>query len=516
MLSQLGSTAKTLAKREAIGNPTGGLNARDAYHEMGADDLLVAVNVVCRKSGAETRPGFYNMATGLDGPVQTLVDYQLPSKTVDVFAATPSKLYRLSGGVGPAVEIGTNTNGWMSTATLSNPGSTFLYFVNGTDAPRLWNGSALITPTFVPKAPDGSIWPGFKASKLHLVCSHHTMFWFAEQNSLRLWYLDHNAIQGPLQMLDLSPLCRKGGSIIGIASNGPGGGRTIENKLHIVTSEGELVIWNGTYPKNAATWSWAGTYEVGIPIGRRCFADHGGTLYLLTTDGIVSVAHVAARAQAEQEYTAVTDKIRELWLEVTGIKSDAIAFLDGGKIGFKVVTMPDGRQLVQEGQTGAWSLFDGLNAQSFCDVSGSLYFGSSTGTIGKLAAESDDGRAITCYVGHAYSQFKTPARKLFKRARLKFRRVAPATPKIGMMTDYQDLPARFAAQPIDGAYWRWSELKWDQTPTPWTKEQRTSAENLWRTVAGRGHAGSLLVSWQSVSGIVYQGADIMFESGGML
>jgi hypothetical protein len=45
--------------------------------------------------------------------------------------------------------------------------------------------------------------------------------------------------------------------------------------LVLITSEGEVAIFNGYDPSNAATWALVGVFNMGKPMSKRCTSKNG-------------------------------------------------------------------------------------------------------------------------------------------------------------------------------------------------------------------------------------------------
>ena len=68
-------------------------------------------------------------------------------------------------------------------------------------------------------------------------------------------------------------------------------GNGAEDHLVVVSSTGQAAVYAGIDPTDPATWSLVGVYNIGAPVkGRRGYTKVGGDLYILTQQGIVSMA----------------------------------------------------------------------------------------------------------------------------------------------------------------------------------------------------------------------------------
>jgi hypothetical protein len=82
---------------------------------------------------------------------------------------------------------------------------------------------------------------------------------------------------------------RWSGSRTGRRTDGAG----VDDRLCIIGSGGDLVIYEGTDPSDATKFAAIGTWYIGSPpVGRRCFTTGGGNVYVLTTYGVIPVNQV--------------------------------------------------------------------------------------------------------------------------------------------------------------------------------------------------------------------------------
>jgi hypothetical protein len=203
-----GITAK--AKSNSIPSPVGGLNDRDSIADMDSKDAIILENWWPLPSLVQVRKGSANHVTGFTEPVETLVEYLPPSGNSKLFAASGQSIYDVTdpGEVGSAVQTGLSNARWQS-ASITTPGGSFLYLVNGVDSPRLWNGTTWATIT---NASTPAI-TGVTTSTLAHICLFKNRLFFVENNSLRVWYLPVLSIGGNASALDLGAVFTMGGRV---------------------------------------------------------------------------------------------------------------------------------------------------------------------------------------------------------------------------------------------------------------------------------------------------------------
>ena len=121
---------------------------------------------------------------------------------------------------------------------------------------------------------------------------------------------------GAALALDLSNLCQRGGYLVTMATWSYDNGRGMDDYAVFVTSEGEVIVYQGTDPASSATWSLVGVYAIGTPLGRRCAVKYGGDLLLITKDGVVPMSKVQTSTIVTSRAT-ITDKIQSAVSEAT-------------------------------------------------------------------------------------------------------------------------------------------------------------------------------------------------------
>jgi hypothetical protein len=121
--------------------PVGGLNARDALAAMPPTDAVTLDNFFPSTTSVNLRNGSQRWSTGYTSAVESLMAYR--SGTLSkLFAASGTEFYDAtsSGAVGAAVVSGLTNARWQH-VNISTPGGSFLYAVNGSDYPQVYDGT---------------------------------------------------------------------------------------------------------------------------------------------------------------------------------------------------------------------------------------------------------------------------------------------------------------------------------------------------------------------------------------
>jgi len=255
--------------------PTGGWNSSSALASMPATDALILDNLFPAVGEINFRKGFSQWATGLTGFVHSLLIYNGPTAS-KMFGATDSGIWDVSatgavGGVATAC-----TDGDWQYENLTTSGGNYLVAVNGVDAAKLYDG-AVWTATGI---------TGPATSDLSNIKLFKRRLWFIKKNSTDAYYLDVDSIAGAATLFPFGPVFSKGGYLVAQFVWTIDGGVGLDDYLVTVTSEGELAVYSGTDPDDPDLFTLVGTYDVGKPLGARCFMKYGGDVLYLSLRGV--------------------------------------------------------------------------------------------------------------------------------------------------------------------------------------------------------------------------------------
>ncbi len=366
---------RQVARPFNIPSPTGGINARDNYTDQDEKDAVNLVNVFPEANSVVVRRGFAPISIGLNGAVQTLLVWN--GTTDKLFAAAGSSIYDASVSPGVAVVTGLTNAKWQWT-NLENAGGQFLTAVNGADHRQLYDGTTWTVASTT----------GVDDRTLTNVMQFKERLWFIQNNSLDLWYLDTQAIQGTYHKFPLGAVFRRGGYCIAFGSFSNDAGEGPDDYFAIATNNGEVAVYQGTDPTSATTWSLVGLFTIGKPIGRRCVSRLSGDMAIITQDGVTSMQAALQADRSAGAKAQFTSKIQTLFSEYS-----RAYFQNWGWQPFvypraryfivNVPLVPDETQiqLVMNTVTGSWCKFQGMNAECWATANDLLYFGDDLGTV---------------------------------------------------------------------------------------------------------------------------------------
>jgi hypothetical protein len=486
--------------------PTRGIieNENLAYMQKGG--AQVCDNWFPTQRGVRLRGGFQPWAT-LPVNERIISGFTYISGSVQrMFVATADKLFECTfpGPVGAAIATG-RLSGNYSAAQLANMSGDYLTAVNDAgDFAMRFDGTTWVTLNSgqIVGPPATAVVNG---RGLTYVWKYRRRLFFIEGGTMNAWYLDIDAIQGTLKMIPLSGSCKKGGSLLFGATWSIDAGDGIDDKCVFATTEGELVIFTGSDPSNAASWRQEGLYEVSKPMGMNAHTNVGGDLLIATVDGIVPISQAISKDIAALQLSAVTRTIETMWKAEVADKNDLPwTMCKWDEFGGLFVTWPGavpGKRLCAVANlfTGAWCRFLGWDAMCFMRVRGELFFGTQNGVVmhGNTSG-NDDGLPYVATLVGGWEMFQVPPNHVtWHQARCSFsaRAGEPFQPQVSACIDYNiNVPSPPPAGPDPGASDVWDQGLWDEAL--WDADRLTTPtirNTLWVSVGQTGYSHAPIV-----------------------
>ena len=346
--------------------------------------------------------------------------------------------------------------------------------------------------------------------------------WFTQKDTMKVWYLDVDAIGGTATALDFGGIARNAGYLQAMGTWTLDAGQGADDYAVFVTSMGEVIVYNGTDPTSATTWELKGVWQLGQTFNRRCFFKYAGDLLLLTQDGLVPLASALQSSRLDPRVN-ITDKI---YYAVSQAATQYYS-LFGWQINYyasenmlilSVPTTQGMEQYVMHTITKSWARFTGIEAHCW-EVSGDndMHFGGD-GFVGLFYdTTSDAGTNINAQVQQAYSYFDSRATlKRFTMARPIFiTDNSLPTVLVGISTDFNPTSPNGTASfnPAAIPVGRWDAGVWDYNV--WGGGN--NVQKQWQGVTGLGFSGGIAVNIASQGvELHWASTDIVFETGGVL
>ncbi len=466
-------------------------------------------NVILRK-------GYTQHVTGITGQVQSLMAYS--SGTANkMFGAAGTSVYDVTsaGAVGAAV-LTSMTNAKWQYVNFTTSGGSYLCMVNGADRYHVYTGAAWAKDT------DGAPYDITNVTSTNLtnITVFKNRIWFTELGNLKAWYLPVNSIGGAAAALDMSSVAMQGGYLMAAMTWTLDGGYGMDDHLVFITSNGEVIVWRMTDPTSASSIALIGVYQMGAPIGRRCWTKYGGDLLLITQDGVVPMAAVLQSSRFNPR-RSITDKIQFA-------VADAITSY-GANFGWQLIGFPKANQLylnvpvadgsqqqqyVQNNITGAWCNFTGWEANCWELFNDHIYFGSN-GVVNKAwVGNADNGSNIPATALQAFKVHGGARQKQVKMVRFHMTYTSPPSIYGNVNVDYdtQDSAAELQLGAPAGSG-IWGSSNWDAGT--WAGGLIPSAE--WQGATGIGYSFAPFLKTASNSiDLEWTATDMIFEAGGAL
>lgn len=370
---------------------------------------------------------------------------------------------------------------------------------------------------------------GLDSTALSFVWSYASRLFFIEEGTMTVRYLPVDSLGGALSSFSLAGIFKKGGSVWfgGTWSSDSGDG--MDDRWVVVSTEGEVAVYQGTNPASAADWAKVGVYEIGRPLGPQATMKAGGEFLIATAAGLVPISEATRKDVAALSVGAVSRNIEPYWRQQAAsltAREWQIAKWDAENI--MVVTQPEtapqpGTCLVANLTTGAWSRFTGLDAQCIGVFGGSAYFGDSAGQVFKMQATgADNGMPYTAaYLGQFEGLGRPGQQKTALQARPVFISTTPINPQLSMNADYNEVlsaaPSAASFTITEGwDYSTWDSSLWDAT----SGEGVGADDSQWVAigVTGHAHAPELQMTFGSPAApnVEYIGADVTVSQGTMV
>lgn len=381
-------------------------NENPAFMQPGAalnlDNWFATDATIKIRGGSQVWTRLGTVGTPDNTPIVSMFNY-ISGGTKKMWASTATKLYDVTAAAAfsPALTGFTITNGHFSTAQLSNATGEWLIAVNDAgDYPLRFDGTSWVqlTPSYTPPAgKPGRIvatayptYPVVDGSTLKQVWKYRRRLFFIQSGSMNAWYLDLDAVAGELNLIPLSGAFTMGGSLLFGCAWSVSAGDGIDDKCVFVTTEGEIAVFTGTNPGDAANWKQQGRYQISKPMGKNAWLRIGGDVLIITTDGIVPISQALVKDVGTLEFSAITRNIHQMWMQEVLTKNTRpwtmVKWDEFSQQGAMFVTFPGGspgdyRCGVVNTVTGAWSRFMGWDALAFVVLNGVMFFGTQKGRI---------------------------------------------------------------------------------------------------------------------------------------
>lgn len=497
--------------------PVGGWNLIDPLAAMKPQYAVILENWFPESGYLRWRRGYRAHATGIgSSAVETVMVYS-GIDAQKIFAASADTIYDATATGAASVAVAGNANGRWQHLNMTTSGGHFLFAMNGANSARAFDGASWSTPAIT----------GVSSASFIQGTVHKKRIWAALIGSTKAAYLPLDSIAGAATEFDFGGNFDKGGYLMALATWSLDGGNGPDDYLVGISSEGQAAIYAGTDPSSSTTWGLVGVFNLGKPLGRRCFTKLGSDLALISIDGVVPLSQSLSKDRAANTNYVLTKKIQPYINRMARLYGEhhgwQLLSYPRGSMGILNVPTAEARtadQAVINAATGAWCKFTGIQACAWDLYNDRPFFGGTDGTLYEFdVGATDDGAAIAAELKTAYNYFGLPG--VIKR----FVDVQPLltsdgriTPTLSLDCDFADnLPVAVISVPITDNP-KWNEVKWNEF------QWGGGVENVvdWSSVTGIGRCAAVrmraAVAPENDNGtditLFANAFNVMFEQGG--
>lgn len=530
--------------------PGRGINSTGEVASMPPTDCVECDNLISADLGLTIRGGWQDYAVNLDNgaPVETVMSYEMaplssfspPSANSELYAATDNGIFYVEGGgdftgIGPEIALsGAVGAGYFSYAQFTAAGGAqYLIACSEIDGGFLYDGLIWKKMTSLGPAGPGVI-TGVDPSEFVQVCVWKKRLLFVRRSTGEMWFLDVGSVGGVAQLFDFGPTLRHGGMLLALANWTQDAGEGLDDRLVIIGSSGDLAIYQGTDPGNVAAFSAVGIWYVGQPpVGRRCFTQSGGNVYLLTQFGVIPVAQLMSGG-LDNILLSDSDLLKQLRKLQDLLNSDFQTLIN--LPGWQLLTLPalallqiarpaisetDHVQYVFQQHSMAWSRILDVPAFVYGIRLNEVYAGTADGRVLRVYNGTTDAMTIDGTGDYEVRARLTPAFSYFG---------APEVQKRALMIRPQFLTGSsvgwsarmnvdFSVNPIGGtpvvtppSGSLWDASLWDVAL--WSGGRAAAGE--WRSIVGMGYSLSPSLFISSNSKTTLASIEYMVDAGGPL
>jgi len=448
-----------------------------------------------------------------------------------LFAAQGTDIFDVTaGGTGPWIaEVGvTGTTDYWNGVNFQNSAGAFLTICNEAGGYAIYNGTIWSMPTMGGGA--GQI-ANVDPLELAFVTEYQRRLWFVRNDSTEAWYLATESITGAATKFDFGPQFKHGGYLVALATWTVDGGAGLNDHLVAVSSQGDVVVYEGTDPSSIDTFHLVGCWYVGpLPNGRRCIEQDGYDVNILSQIGIVRVSKILeSRSIAALNSEAITNLVSPLigrlmtlysnfegW-QVKTIAKDSLVLLG---LPF-TITSSEGEFLAFKTPTQGWSIVEDVPYACFTSIGNLCFSGTRDGRVVKafdgaldnMPADSNDGDSITCAVLPGYTVLGSPVQnKRVTMFRPSF--TTDVVPEIRFVVLFDFSPELELSVPTVPATILpgWDEALWDDDI--WSGGMVSL--HGWFGATGVGFAATVQMNYIATGGTLLTNLDLFALVGGIL
>ncbi|WP_273794158.1 hypothetical protein [Brucella intermedia] len=454
--------------------PNGGLVTNADLLQPAVGSASVLLNFWPTLKGARIRGGSVRRAL-LEGLGDVVAVFNYKFGGIDkLFMATVAGVYDVSSPVAPPeltpASLGGQTSGLWTTVQHTSQGASMLVCVNGSDPRQLYNGTAWVTtPAITFPAGDGTA-----TNQFNYVWLFKNREFFLKNASMDAYYLPLNSFGGEAKPFPLGGVMKKGGSLLTGFSWSIESGDGLNDMCVFISTEGEVAVYQGDDPSSIDSFALKGVYQIGKPLGKNAWIRAGADVLICTTDGLIPMSQVFQRDRQALSLVSVSREIEDDWRIAANATATGWTITQWPERNLVFITFP-ANSVVQDTSfvlnilTGKWSITTNWNANCFGVTQGSLFFGSTEGTVwqGDITGTDDGAPFAAVYLSQFLNGGNLGQRKTTSLARMlvqgKTRPKAMLFARADMNKDFP-INQNVSIGDAQSAEWDiglWDQAKWD-------------------------------------------------------
>jgi hypothetical protein len=306
-----------------------------------------------------------------------------------------------------------------------------------------------------------------------------------------MWYLPTSSIGGAATEFPLGAIFKKGGTLSFGASWSLDSGAGLDDVLIVITSNGEIAVYEGDDPSDANNWRLAGVYEISRPLNKHAFFKAGGDLAILTEDGIIPISEALRKDRSALQAVAISFPIEDAWKSAVANRTTEYPITPTlwQSQAFLIIGVPGsgGVAYVANARTGAWCRYTGWDVRCGAVANDRLYFGTNAGKVMRgQNSGNDDGRAYTGRYVPKFTEAGIPLQKIANHAGITVKATEVPNFRAACFSNYEigNYPTATSLNAESGDVWGtgvWGTFVWGSGAAE-------NAYTIWKTVRGAGYS----------------------------
>ena len=509
----------------------------DVSQPLPGGNPLTAVrleNLIPRAYGCQMRKGYLRWVSNLDGEVRSLLQYQPATGTPELYAATSTgSLYdvtaALPSGTTPTpvatVAGGQPPGEWTSLNFVTSAGVHAMVAVNPGGGYWAYDGSAFTHVTMGGGV--GQI-SGVDPDLFVHVTVYKNRLWFIEGGTTRAWYLPVGQLFGAATEFDFGAMMPMGGELAALVNWTMDGssGVGINSQLVAIGAQGDVLVYSGDDPDDAANFRSVGRWYVGrVPVGRRFFSLYLADVIILSEKGMCFLSELMrgqgffqnVQTAAQINSVLAVEIARSLdtrYWEVVFLPQQQMVVINRAEVNVENL------QWVYEVNNRAFATLRGIPMLTVAVFNGRIFSGDLDGNIwwcfeGNSDGSIDDepGVDLQAICVTSFQPLGDGVRvKRFLMVRPSFISSSPPGIQASLNSEW-NLGVSNNSPPYLGAGENfWDVGAWDVAV--WSGADRSY--EAWIGAAGSGRYGSLALRVRAAADTIFVGWQALVEQGGIL